>query len=117
MKDARFTIPTPALLAKAVDMLGDISMDGRDIEGRPLRVHARQDRQRRSQRAFPYAAAHHQPDGRDDRTHLRRTHPKSLHDAAQRKHFHHNMFHGYDFDNTMLRIGSMNMLLQSSAGC
>jgi type I restriction-modification system DNA methylase subunit len=27
------------------------------------------------------------------------------------KHFHHGMFHGYDFDNTMLRIGSMNMAL------
>src|SRR5690606_5713460 len=26
-------------------------------------------------------------------------------------HFHHRMFHGFDFDNTMLRIGSMNMLL------
>ena len=25
--------------------------------------------------------------------------------------FHHGMFHGFDFDNTMLRIGSMNMLL------
>ncbi len=32
-------------------------------------------------------------------------------DAAQRQHFHHSMFHGYDFDTTMLRIGSMNMLL------
>jgi hypothetical protein len=32
-------------------------------------------------------------------------------DAAQRQHFNHSMFHGYDFDNTMLRIGSMNMLL------
>ena len=28
-----------------------------------------------------------------------------------REHFHHGMFHGYDFDNTMLRIGSMNMAL------
>src|SRR5690606_12649868 len=26
-------------------------------------------------------------------------------------HFHHRMFHGFDFDSTMLRIGSMNMLL------
>ena len=34
-----------------------------------------------------------------------------LTDAAQRKHFHDSMFHGYDFDATMLRIGSMNMLL------
>ena len=30
---------------------------------------------------------------------------------ASRDHFNNKMFHGYDFDNTMLRIGSMNMLL------
>ena len=32
-------------------------------------------------------------------------------DAAARRHFNKGTFHGYDFDNTMLRIGSMNMLL------
>ena len=32
-------------------------------------------------------------------------------DAAARRHFNEDTFHGYDFDNTMLRIGSMNMLL------
>jgi len=32
-------------------------------------------------------------------------------DAKSRDHFHNHMFHGYDFDTTMLRIGSMNMLL------
>jgi type I restriction enzyme M protein len=42
---------------------------------------------------------------------LRDTHPSVMTDAAQRQHFNHAMFHGYDFDNTMLRIGSMNMLL------
>ena len=42
---------------------------------------------------------------------LRERHPKLLHDAKLRKHFHHGLFHGFDFDNTMLRIGSMNMLL------
>lgn len=31
--------------------------------------------------------------------------------AASLKRFNANTFHGYDFDNTMLRIGSMNMLL------
>ena len=30
---------------------------------------------------------------------------------AAGEHFHHELFHGFDFDNTMLRIGSMNMLL------
>ena len=32
-------------------------------------------------------------------------------DAAARRRFNDHTFHGYDFDNTMLRIGSMNMLL------
>jgi type I restriction enzyme M protein len=42
---------------------------------------------------------------------VRRTHPNVLTDSTQRKHFHESMFHGFDFDATMLRIGSMNMLL------
>jgi type I restriction enzyme M protein len=42
---------------------------------------------------------------------LRQRHPNILHDTKLREHFHHRMFHGFDFDNTMLRIGSMNMLL------
>jgi type I restriction enzyme M protein len=33
MKDARFTIPTPGLLAKVVDMLDDIPMADRDTKG------------------------------------------------------------------------------------
>jgi type I restriction enzyme M protein len=37
--------------------------------------------------------------------------PDVLLNAKQRKHFHRSMFHGYDFDSIMLRIGSMNMLL------
>ena len=42
---------------------------------------------------------------------LRERHPEMLRDAKLSEHFHHGMFHGFDFDNTMLRIGSMNMLL------
>jgi len=42
---------------------------------------------------------------------LRERHPGILRDARLREHFHHRLFHGFDFDNTMLRIGSMNMLL------
>src|SRR4051795_8024312 len=33
MKDARFTIPTPALLAKVVDMLDHVPMEERDTKG------------------------------------------------------------------------------------
>src|SRR5438094_5699234 len=42
---------------------------------------------------------------------LRERHPEMLRDAKQKAHFHERAFHGFDFDNTMLRIGSMNMLL------
>jgi type I restriction enzyme M protein len=42
---------------------------------------------------------------------LREKHPEIFHDSKLRKHFHTQAFHGFDFDNTMLRIGSMNMLL------
>jgi type I restriction enzyme M protein len=89
---------------------------------------------RRHQRAVPHAAAHHRADGGDDGAdsrsdeicdpacgtagflvaaseYVREQHPSALTDARQRKHFHSSMFHGYDFDSTMLRIGSMNMLL------
>ncbi len=42
---------------------------------------------------------------------LRERHPEVLTDAKLKAHFHKDLFHGFDFDNTMLRIGSMNMLL------
>jgi type I restriction enzyme M protein len=34
-----------------------------------------------------------------------------MHDSVSLGHFNRSMFHGFDFDSTMLRIGSMNMLL------
>src|SRR5206468_7836536 len=33
MKDARFTIPTPALLAKVVDLIDQVPMEDRDTKG------------------------------------------------------------------------------------
>jgi len=42
---------------------------------------------------------------------LRQHHAEVFNDADLRRHFHEKMFNGYDFDPTMLRIGSMNMLL------
>src|SRR5258706_8091764 len=42
---------------------------------------------------------------------LRRTTPDLFSAPKKREHFHSGLFHGYDFDGTMLRIGSMNMLL------
>src|SRR4051794_18097192 len=42
---------------------------------------------------------------------LREHNAEIFRDEKLKEHFHHHLFHGFDFDNTMLRIGSMNMLL------
>src|SRR5205085_11224309 len=42
---------------------------------------------------------------------LRQRHPEIFHEEKLKQHCHHELFHGFDFDNTMLRIDSMNMLL------
>ncbi len=42
---------------------------------------------------------------------LRHHHPNLFHNRQQREHFHSALFHGFDFDSTMLRVGSMNLLL------
>lgn len=133
MRGARFTIPTPGLLQKAVDGLDAIPMDDRDTKGDVYEymlskiATAGQNGQFRTPRhviqlmvemtapvpkdticdpavgtcGFLIAAA----EG------IRRDYPETLTDPDQRDHFNASMFHGYDFDNTMLRIGSMNMQL------
>lgn len=133
MKDARLGIPTPALLAKAVEKLDAVPMEDRDTKGDVYEymlgkiATAGQNGQFRTPRhiialmveltkstpgdiicdpasgtcGFLVAAGEY----------LRRHHPEVLRDPKLRKHFHHTMFRGFDFDATMLRIGAMNMIL------
>ena len=135
MKDARFTIPTPQLLAKVVDLIAEVPMEDRDTKGDLYEymlakiATAGQNGQFRTPRhiiqlmvemvaptptdvicdpacgtaGFLIAAGEY----------LRHHNPEMLRDEKPRAHFHQEMFHGFDFDNTMLRIGSMNMLLHS----
>jgi type I restriction-modification system DNA methylase subunit len=133
MKDARFTIPTAALLAKVVDLLDAVPMDDRDTKGDIYEymlgkiATAGQNGQFRTPRhiirLMVELTAPQPTDVICDPAcgtagflvtageYLRERHANILHDAKLREHFHHHMFHGFDFDNTMLRIGSMNMLL------
>ncbi len=133
MKDARFTIPTPALLAKVVDLLDNVPMEDRDTKGDLYEymlgkiATAGQNGQFRTPRHIIRLMVEMTAPQPTDLIcdpacgtagflvtageYLRERHPKLLLDAKQRDHFHHRMFHGFDFDNTMLRIGSMNMLL------
>ena len=133
MRDARVTIPTPALLAKVVDLLDTIPMDDRDTKGDLYEymlgkiASAGQNGQFRTPRhIIQLMVALTAPTPQDTvcdpasgtcgflvaaSEHIREQHPEALRDAKLNAHFHNGMFHGYDFDNTMLRIGSMNMLL------
>jgi type I restriction enzyme M protein len=133
MKDARFTIPTPALLARVVDMLDDVPMLDRDTNGDLYEymlskiATAGQNGQFRTPRhIIGLMVEMTAPQPADEicdpavgtcgylvaaAEYLRRQHPSVMTDDEQRRHFHRSMFHGYDFDSTMLRIGSMNMLL------
>ena len=133
MKDARFTIPTPALLSRVVDMLDDVPMQDRDTNGDLYEymlskiATAGQNGQFRTPRhIIQLMVAMTAPQPTDEvcdpacgtagflvaaSEFVRRQHPTVMTDEHQRRHYHRSMFHGYDFDSTMLRIGSMNMLL------
>ncbi len=133
MEGARFTIPTPALLDRVVQMLDKVQMDDRDTKGDLYEymlgkiATAGQNGQFRTPRhiiELMVAMTAPKPDDTicDPASgtcgflvaageYLRKHHPEALRDPKLSKHFHQGMFHGFDFDNTMLRIGSMNMLL------
>ncbi len=135
MKDARFTIlSTPALLAKVVDMLDAHPDGGPRHQGRPVRIHARQDCHRRAETASSAPLRHIiEADGRDDGPkpgdefrpgprqrrlpggggrNLQRHHEQEIYaNKKTAERFNRDIFHGFDFDSTMLRVGSMNMLL------
>lgn len=133
MKGARFTIPTPALLAKVVDLLAEIPMDDRDTKGDLYEymlgkiASAGQNGQFRTPRHIIALMVEMTAPGPKDvivdpacgtcgflvaaGEYLRENHPRLFQDPDSLKHFHQGMFHGFDFDGTMLRIGSMNMVL------
>ena len=133
MKDARFTIPTPALLVKVVDMIAALPLEGRDTKGDLYEymlskiATAGQNGQFRTPRHIIQLMVElTQPTPKDIVCDpacgtagflvavgeaLRHHHPNLFHNRKDREHFHSGLFHGFDFDNTMLRIGSMNMLL------
>ena len=133
MKGARLTIPTPVLLQKAIDGLDSIPMVDRDTKGDVYEymlskiATAGENGQFRTPRHIIQLMVEMVAPTPDDTIcdpasgtcgflvlageYLRDRHPTVLTDPAKARHFHNGMFSGYDFDNTMLRIGSMNMQL------
>lgn len=134
MRDALFMMPTPRVLASVVDQLDGIDMADSDTKGDLYEymlgkiASAGQNGQFRTPRhiiklmvemtaptpkdvicdpacgtaGFLIAASEHLVKHYSDVIYK---------DADARRRFNDHTFHGYDFDTTMLRIGSMNMLL------
>ena len=133
MKDARLGFSNAGLLAKTVEMLDKIPMEDRDTKGDLYEymlakiASAGQNGQFRTPRHIIQMMVELVEPTPDDvicdpaagtcgylvaaGEYLRQHHPALFRNDKQRKHFHTRMFHGFDFDATMLRIGSMNMTL------
>lgn len=133
MKEARLGIPSPALLAKVVDKLDKVPMADRDTKGDVYEymlgkiASAGQNGQFRTPRHIIQLMVElMEPTPKDTicdpaagtcgflvaaGEYLREHNPEIFRDEALRRHFHDDAFHGFDFDPTMLRIGSMNMIL------
>lgn len=134
MENALFMMPMPRVLANVVDQLDAIDMNDRDTKGDLYEymlskiASAGQNGQFRTPRhiiklmvemmeptpsdvicdpacgtaGFLVAASEYLDEHHSDTIYR---------DEAARRRFNEGTFHGYDFDSTMLRIGSMNMLL------
>lgn len=133
MRDARFTIPTSNLLAKVVDLLDDIPLGEQDTKGdlyeymlSKIATAGHNGQFRTPRHIIQLMVAMMAPGPNDEicdpacgtagflvetAAYVSRTHKDALLESKQRQHFNRSMFHGFDFDNTMLRIASMNMLL------
>ncbi|MBW4532645.1 MAG: type I restriction-modification system subunit M [Pleurocapsa minor HA4230-MV1] len=137
MKDAVFLIANPALLTNVVTQIEQIPMEDRDTKGDLYEymlsklTTAGTNGQFRTPRhiikmivdlmnpgareiicdpacgtgGFLVAAAEYLRDLKDSDGNL------VLNAPGNREHFNSDMFHGFDFDGTMLRIGSMNLML------
>ncbi|MEU0107596.1 N-6 DNA methylase [Streptomyces sp. NPDC006251] len=133
VRDARFTIPNSNLLAKVVDLLDSISMESSDTKADIYEyllakiATAGQNGQFHTPRHIVDLMVEMTQPKPDDEvcdpacgtagflvqtaSYVKREHANALLDVEQQAHFNASMFHGFDFDSTMLRIGSMNMLL------
>lgn len=133
MKGATFMIPTAKLLDQVVQMIDKIKMDDRDTKGDLYEyllskiATAGTNGQFRTPRHVIRMMVDMVEPKKDDvicdpscgtagflvsvGEHLYETHDDWFLDKDFRDHFNNKMFNGLEFDNTMLRIGAMNLQL------
>lgn len=133
LKTANFMIPTPNLLSDIVDKLDKIPMEDRDSKGDlyeylldKLSISGTNGQFRTPRHIIKMMVDLVQPKP-DDKIadsasgtcgfliaaaeYILKNYEYKLHDDIFRNYYNKEMFHGNDFDATMIRIGAMNMLL------
>jgi type I restriction enzyme M protein len=133
MADAIFIIPTPQLLERVVTLLSAVPMEDRDTKGDVYEYllskisQSGTNGQFRTPRHIIRMMVDLMKPTPEDKIvdpaagtagflltaseYLRENHKGLFLDKERRDHFNNNMFFGFDFDSTMLRIGAMNMML------
>ncbi|WP_433345235.1 N-6 DNA methylase [Micromonospora sp. CA-111912] len=132
-RDARFTIPNPVALSRVVYLLDGIQLEDRELSSALYEymlnkvTAAGNNGQFHTPRHIIQLMVEMTTPGPNDQicdpacgtagflvaaaNYIRNRHADVMSDPAQRTHFNEDTFHGFDFDSTMLRIGSMNMML------
>ena len=133
MANARLSLPKGGLLARVVDGLSEIPMTDRDTKGdvyeymlSKIASSGTNGQFRTPRHIIQLMVELMAPEPKDSvcdpasgtcgflvaaSEYIRDHHPSALTTPKLAEHFHNGMFQGFDFDATMLRIGSMNMQL------
>jgi len=138
MDGAIFMFPKPSTLARVVDLINELPMDDRDTKGdiyeymlSKLSTAGQNGQFRTPRHIIKMMVDLTKPKPKDviadpacgtggflvaAGQYVLDHHKDALLDEETRTHFQTNMFHGYDFDTTMLRIGNMNMAMHGFDG-
>lgn len=133
MDDAIFMIPTPQMLTKIVDGIDNIPMKDRDTKGdlyeyllSKVATAGTNGQFRTPRHIIDMIVELMKPTPEDiivdpaagsagflvsSGEYLRKNHSDLFLVQGLKQHFNNDMFHGFDMDRTMLRIGAMNMML------
>lgn len=132
LEGARFTIPTANVLGTVVDVISAMDMSGKDTKGdlyeymlSKLSTAGTNGQFRTPRHIIDLMVRMQAPQPMEEicdpasgtcgflvqaSEYLREDNETLLTDPATRNFYHNEQFHAFDFDNTMLRIGAMNLL-------
>ncbi len=138
MEGAMFLFPKPSTLARVVELMDQLELKDRDTKGdmyeymlSKLSVAGQNGQFRTPRHIIKMMVELMQPKPLENIAdpacgtagflvaageYIRDNHAKAMVDDKTREHFQSEMFTGYDFDNSMLRIGNMNMVMHGFDG-